>query len=198
LGANAIEFDVRRSKDAQLIISHDDNLGKVYGKDVPINEATLRELKQLTNNRIVTLEEGLRFIGGKVKKILVELKEPGYEQVVLDLITQENLRERVIVVSFHEEALARVRDLDAAIETGLIYTKPKKPIETALKLNAQYLIALYRFTHRRDIAKAHKSNLKVIVWTVNTKNDAQEYVAKDVDGIASDKPDIFQGISSSS
>lgn len=198
LGANAIEFDVRRSKDAQLIISHDDNLEKVYGKDVPVNEATLRELKQLTNNRIATLEEGLRFIGGKVEKILVELKEAGYEQVVLDLITKENLRERVIVVSFLEEALARVRHLDATIETGLIYTKPKKPIETALKLNAQYLVALYRFTHRRDIAKAHKSNLKVIVWTVNTKKDAQEYVAKDVDGIASDKPDIFQGISSSS
>jgi glycerophosphoryl diester phosphodiesterase len=198
LGANAIEFDVRRSKDAQLIISHDDNLEKVYGKDVPVNESTLRELKQLTNNRIATLEEGLHFIGGKVEKILVELKEAGYEQVVLDLITKENLRERVIVVSFLEEALARVRDLDATIETGLIYTKPKKPIETALKLNAQYLVALYRFTHRRDIAKAHKSNLKVIVWTVNTKKDAQEYVAKDVDGIASDKPDIFQGISSSS
>jgi glycerophosphoryl diester phosphodiesterase len=80
---------------------------------------------------------------------VVELKEAGYEQVVLDLITKENLRERVIVVSFLEEALARVRDLDATIETGLIYTKPKKPIETALKLNAQYLVALYRFTHRR-------------------------------------------------
>ena len=194
LGANAIEFDVRRSKDAQLIISHDDNLKKVFGKDVRINEAPLSELKQLTGNRIATLEEGLRFIGGKVEKIVVELKEAGYEQLVLALITKENLRERVIVVSFLEEALAHVRNLDATIETGLIYTKPKKPIETALKLNAQYLVALYRFTHRRDIAKAHKSNLKVIVWTVNTKKDAQEYVAKDVDGIASDKPDIFQNI----
>jgi glycerophosphoryl diester phosphodiesterase len=194
LGANAIEFDVRRSKDARLIISHDDNLKKVFGKDALVNESTLSELKQLTDNRIATLEEALHFIGGKVEKIVVELKEAGYEQAVLDLIIRENLRDRVIVVSFLEEALARVRDLDATIETGLIYTKPKKPIETALKLNAQYLVALYRFTHRRDIAKAHKSNLKVIVWTVNTKKDAQEYVAKDVDGIASDKPDIFQNI----
>jgi glycerophosphoryl diester phosphodiesterase len=194
LGANAIEFDVRRSKDAQLIISHDDNLKKVFGKDVRINEAPLSELKQLTGNRIATLEEALRFIGGKVEKIVVELKEAGYEQLVLALITKENLRERVIVVSFLEEALAHVRNLDATIETGLIYTKPKKPIETALKLNAQYLVALYRFTHRRDIAKAHKSNLKVIVWTINTKKEAEEYFAKDVDGIASDKPDIFKNI----
>jgi glycerophosphoryl diester phosphodiesterase len=194
LGANAIEFDVRRSKDAQLIICHDDNLKKVFGKDVLVNEATLSELKQLTNNRIVTLEEALRFINGKVEKILIELKEAGYEQAVLDLIIKENLRERVIVVSFLEEALARVRDIDASIETGLIFTKFKKPIDAALRLNAQYLVPLYRFFHRRNIAKAHKSNLKVIVWTINTKMEAEEYVAKDVDGIASDKPDIFKNI----
>jgi glycerophosphoryl diester phosphodiesterase len=194
LGANAIEFDVRRSKDAQLIISHDDTLKKVFGKDVLINESPLSELKQLTGNRIATLEEALRFISGKVEKIVVELKEAGYEKDVLALIVKEHLRERVIVVSFLEEALARVRDLDATIETGLIYTKPKKPIETALKLRAQYLVALSRFTHRRDIAKAHKSNLKVIVWTINTKKEAEEYFAKDVDGIASDKPDILSQI----
>jgi glycerophosphoryl diester phosphodiesterase len=197
MGANAIEFDVRQSKDARLIISHDDNLKKVFGKNVLVNESTLSELKQLTDNRIATLEEALRFISGKVEKILVELKEAGYEQAVLDLIRKEDLREKVIVVSFLEEALARVRDLDATIETGLIYTKPKRPIETALRLNAQYLIALSRFTHRRDIAKAHKSNLKVIVWTVNTKKEAEEYFAKDVDGIASDKPDILSHIARS-
>jgi len=194
LGANAIELDVRRSKDAQLIISHDDNLKKVFGKDVPVNESTLQELKQLTGNLIVTLEEALRFIRGKVEKIVIELKETGYEESVLDLITKEHLKEKVIVVSFLEEALARVRDLDETIETGLIYTKPKKPIETALRLNAQYLVALYRFVHRKNVAKAHKSNLKVIVWTINTKMEAEEYVAKDVDGIASDKPDILRHI----
>lgn len=197
LGANAIELDVRRSKDGLLIISHDDTLKKVYGKDTPVSGSTLSELKQLTHDRIATLEEGLHFIGGKVEKILVELKEPGYEQEVLGLIAKEHMREKVILISFLEEALARIRDIDRDIETGLVYTKPKKPIETALKLKAQYLVALYRFMHRRDVAKAHKENLKVIVWTINTKKDAQEYAAKDVDGIASDKPDILQGISSS-
>ena len=193
LGANAVELDVRQSKDEKLIVIHDDNLKKVYGKDVRISDATLEELKQLTENRIVTLEEALRFIDRKVDKILVELKEVGYEREVLDVISKEKLNDRVIAVSFHEAALARVRDLNREIETGLVYTKIKKPIDAALKLNAGYLVALYRFVHRRDIAKAHKSNLKVIVWTVNRKDEAQEFIAKDVDGIATDKPDILQG-----
>ena len=191
LGANAIELDVRISGDSKLIVIHDDNLKKVFGKDVQIKESTLEELKQLTDNRIVTFDEALRFINRKVEKILVELKDTGYERDVLDIIRKEKLEDRVIVVSFHEEALANVRALDRKIETGLIYTKFKKPIDAALKLNAQYLVPLYRFVHRRDIAKAHKSNLKVIVWTVNTIIEVQNFIAKDVDGIATDKPDIF-------
>ncbi len=194
LGANAVELDVRQSKDAKLIISHDDNLKKVFGKDVIVNEATLAELKQLTGNRIVTLEEALHFLDRKIEKILVELKEAGYEKKVLDAIRKEKLEDRVIVVSFLEEALANIRRLDKKIETGLIYTKFRNPIDAALKLNAQYLVPLYRFIHTRDVEKAHKNNLKVIVWTINTKEEAREYIAKGVDGIATDKPDIFQGI----
>ena len=192
LGANAVELDVRISGDGMLIISHDDNLKKVYGMDVRINEATLAKLKELTGDRIATLEEVLHFIDGNVEKILVELKESGYEEKVLEVIKKQELLDKVIIVSFHEEALARVRNFDGEIETGLVYAKIKKPIETAIKLNAQYLIPLYRFVHRRDVAKAHKSNLKVIVWTINTKEEAGLYMAKDVDGIATDKPAIFK------
>ena len=194
LGANAVELDVRVSGDGKLIISHDDDLKRVYGKDVRISEATLDELKGLTGNRIAALEEVLQFVDGRVEKILVELKDAGYEKEVLDLVRKVDLRDRVIIVSFHEEVLARVRDLDGEIETGLVYAKGKKPIETALRLRAQYLVPLYRFVHRRDVAKAHKSNLKVIVWTINTKEAARLHIAKDVDGIATDKPAIFKGI----
>jgi glycerophosphoryl diester phosphodiesterase len=194
LGANAIECDVRISRDGQLVISHDDNLKKVFGKDVRINETTLRELKHLTEDRLVTLGEALHSIGKNVEKILIELKEAGYEEKVLDVVRSEKLEDRVIIVSFLEEALAEVRTMDKKIETGRIYTKFKNPIEAALRLNAQYLVPLYRFVHRRDIAKAHKSNLKVIVWTINSAIEAQNYIAKDVDGIATDKPGIFRGI----
>lgn len=194
LGANAIELDVRMSGDAALIVSHDDNLEKVFGKDVFISQTTLEELKRLTENRIATLQEALHFIATRAEKILVEIKETGYEKQALDVIKKEKLEDRVIIVSFHEETLALVRELDKKIETGLIYAKYKKPIEAAVKLSAQYLVPLYRFVHRRDVIKAHKSNLKVIVWTINTKKDIEIYIAKDVDGIATDKPALFKGI----
>ena len=192
LGANAVELDVQKSKDGKLIIIHDDNLKRVFGKDVLVNLTTLKELKQLTENKILTLDEALRFIDKKVEKILVELKKEGFEKKVLEIIKKGKLKDRVIIVSFHEQALAEVRRLDKAIETGLIYAKHKNPIPTALKLNAQYLIPLYRFVHTKNVEDAHKNNLKVIVWTINTRKDVREYIAKGVDGIASDKPDILR------
>jgi len=194
LGANAVEFDVRQSKDGKLVLSHDENLNRVFGKDVLISGTTLAQMKQLTGNKVLALEEALLFLHGKVEKILVELKESGYEKKVLDVIRNEKMEDRTIIVSFHEEALARVRNLSGSIEIGLIYAKFRNPLKTALKLNAQYLVPLYRFVHTKDVENAHKNNLKVIVWTINTKEEARELIAKGVDGIASDKPDILKSI----
>lgn len=194
LGANALELDVRRSKDGKLIVSHDDNLKKVFGEDRPVSKTSLEELKRVTEGRIVTLEEALHFLDRKVEKILVELKEAGYEKKVLEVIRKEKLEDRVIIVSFLEEALAHVRELDKKIETGLIYAKFRNPMDAAMKLDARYLVPLYRFVHARDVEKAHKNNLKVVVWTINTAEEAKQYIDKGVDGIATDRPDIFEGI----
>jgi len=44
------------------------------------------------------------------------------------------------------------------------------------------------------VQKAHKNGLKVIVWTINTVEEAAEFVKKGVDGIATDKPDILSNL----
>jgi len=191
LGVNAVEFDVRTTKDGKLIVFHDDNLKRVFGKDIEVNASTLKELKQFSEDKIPTLEEALKFIGDKIEKILIELKETGYEKKVIALIKRQKFHGRAIIVSFHEEALSEIRKLDSKIETGLIYARHKNPIASALKLKAQYLVALYRFTHTKNVEDAHKKNLKVIVWTVNTKEEIKKFRAKGVDGIASDKPDLL-------
>jgi len=195
LGANAIEMDVRRSKDGKMVIIHDENLKRVFGRDVQVNQSTLNELRKLSGDKIPTLEEALEFIDKKVEKILLELKEVGFEKRILESIGKERLNKRVIIISFHEQAVANIRQLDSKIETGLIYSRYKNPVHAALGLNAQYLVPFYRLIHTKDVADAHKNRLKVIVWTINTEQEAKEYRTKGVDGIASDKPDILSNVS---
>lgn len=104
------------------------------------------------------------------------------------------VEKNVVITSFFEEALKKVRVLNKDIETGLIYAKHSNPTKAALELEANYMVALYRFTYTATVQKAHENGLKVIVWTINTPEEAQEYAKKSVDGIVSDKPDILKNL----
>jgi glycerophosphoryl diester phosphodiesterase len=193
IGVDAVELDVRKTKDNQLIVIHDADVKRTTDGKGLVNELTLKEIKALStekDEKIPTLEEVLDFLNKKVK-ILIELKEAGIEKQVLIAAKVRGLQKNVIIVSFIEEALAKIRELDSEVETGLIYAQHKNPLKTALELKANYLLPLYRFTHTNTVQKAHENGLKVIVWTINKPEEVAEYAKKGVDGITSDKPDIL-------
>ncbi|MGC8652343.1 MAG: glycerophosphodiester phosphodiesterase [Candidatus Micrarchaeia archaeon] len=192
-GASAIELDVRRTKDGKLVVFHNEKVDKLANAKGYVSDFTLSEIKKLDikGEHVPTLEEALDFIDSKVEKILVEIKEPGTEKAIMEQISKRKLEERVIVISFHEESLRAVRSISPSVETGFIYASYKDPIATARAASANYLLPLYRFTHSKDIERAHDNGFKVIVWTVNTKEEMEEFKRKGVDGIATDYPNIL-------
>lgn len=193
LGVDAVELDVRRTKDNEIVVIHNSDVDKTTDGSGSVSDFTLEEIKKFVTEKgeqIPTLEEVLELVGKRIK-ILVEVKETGIEEKVLGLIREKGLMENVIIVSFHEDALRKVRELDDKVATGLIYVRHKNPIQAALTLKAEYLLPLYRFTHSANVRKAHEKGLKVIVWTINKKEEVAEYRKKGVDGIASDRPDIL-------
>lgn len=194
IGVDAIELDVRLTKDREVVVVHDPKVDRISNGKGLVTDLTLEQIKGLSvdkGEKILTLDEALDFLDNKAR-ILIELKEQGYENKVLNTIRERGLEKTVILVSFSEDALGKVRELDRNVETGLIYVQHKNAIKAALELKAQYLLPLYRFTHTADVQKAHQNGLKVIVWTMNKPEEVDEYIKKGVDGIASDKPDIFR------
>jgi len=194
IGVDAVEFDVRKTKDNQLVVIHDADVKRTTDGQGLVSELTLEEIKGFSaekGEKIPTLKEALDFLDKKVK-IVIELKEAGVEEKVLAAVRENRMQKNVVIVSFIEEALRKVRDLDKEVETGLIYVKHKNPIKAALELKANYLLPLYRFTHTANVQKAHENGLKIIVWTINKPEEVAEYKKKGVDGIASDKPDILK------
>jgi glycerophosphoryl diester phosphodiesterase len=193
IGVDAVELDVRNTKDNQLVVIHDADVKRTTNGEGLVGEFTLKEIKNLSTEgeeRIPTLKEALDFLDKKVK-VFVELKEAGVEEQVLAIVHEKGLEKNVVIVSFLEEALRKVRELDKDVETGLIYAKHKNPLQAALDLKANYLLALYRFMHTANVLKAHQNGLKVVVWTINNPAEVEEYTKKGVDGITSDKPDIL-------
>ena len=196
IGVDAVELDVRKTKDNQIVVIHDADVKRTTNGEGLVSELTLKEIKSFSaekGEKIPTLEETLDFLDKKVK-VFVELKETGIEKQVLSIVHAKSLEKNVVITSFLEDALKKVRELDKDIETGLIYAKHKNPIKAALELKANYLFALYRFTHTANVQKAHENGLKVVVWTINTPEEVEEYAKKGVDGIASDKPDILMRV----
>lgn len=193
LGVNAMELDVRMTKDGEIAVIHDAEVDRTTNGKGLVSQLTMKEIKQLNtekDEKIPTLEEALDFLDKKVK-VLIELKETGFEEKVLKAVQKKGLEKNVITVSFLEDALRKVKELNEKVETGLIYAKHKNPVKTASDLKASYLLPLYRFTHTADVQKAHQNGLKVIVWTINKPEEVADYVKKGVDGITSDMPDIL-------
>ena len=196
IGVDAVELDVRKTRDNQIVVIHDADVKRTTNGEGLVNDLTLKEIKGFSaenGEKIPTLEETLDFLDKKVK-VFIELKEVGIEEQVLSIVRKKGLETNVVIVSFLEDALKKVRGLDKDIETGLIYAKHSNPLKAALDLKANYLLALYRFMHSANVEKAHECGLKVVVWTINDLQEVEEYAKKGVDGIASDKPDILMNI----
>src|SRR4030042_5333291 len=141
IGVDAIEFDVRKTRDNHLIVIHDADVKRTTNGKGLVADLTLKEIKELSTEKgekIPTLEEALEFLDSKVK-ILIELKETGTEEKVLSTVHSKKTEKNVIITSFHEPALAKVRELNKTIQTGLIYAKHKNPVKAALELKANSL-----------------------------------------------------------
>ncbi len=193
LGVDAVELDVRNTKDKQIVVIHDADVKRTTNCNGLVSDLTLAEIKNFVTEkeeRLPTLEEALDLLDQKVK-IFIEIKETDTEEQVLSIIKKKGLNRNGVVVSFLEEVLKKARELNPEIETGLIYAKHKDPVKTAIDLKAQWLLAFFRFAHTPNVQKAHENGLKVLVWTVNANQEVAEMIKKGVDAVATDKPDMF-------
>ncbi len=142
VGADMIEFDVRRASNGSLVISHD-----------PIREPA-RDLP--------TLEETLRLTQGRIQ-LDVELKEPGCERDAVDLLLRYFPLSDFCITSFLATALRETRDIHPGIRTGLIFAAWNESVRAAcLSPDADFLVA-----HHRTFREAEEIEKPVFVWTVD-------------------------------
>jgi glycerophosphoryl diester phosphodiesterase len=82
IGVDAIELDVRKTKDNQLVVIHDSDIKRTTNGKGLVGELTLAQIKGYSaeeDEKVPTLKEALDFLDKKVMA-LVELKEMGIEE----------------------------------------------------------------------------------------------------------------------
>lgn len=197
-GVDWIEFDVRRTKDGHVVLSHDANTLRV--SVIPRNisrtkYARLAKAKMWRGQPIATLTEAFKTIGSKAK-INIELKSKGCAEVVVDhierMVKAGANYDRFLVASFKPERLREIHRLNDHIPLALLHgTKPL----TFLKLRALRLSAVGFWRYRlpkKAIEQAKVRGLVTYVYTVNNKRDAERLAARGIDRIVTDRPDKLQ------
>lgn len=142
LGADMMEFDVRRAPDGRLVISHD-----------PIRDPS---------PGVPTLEETLQLTQGRIQ-LDVELKEPDCERDAIDLLLRYFPLNDFCITSFLAPALHKTRTVNPDIRTGLIFATWNETVNAAcLSSDIDILVA-----HHPLADQAGKIGKPLFVWTVD-------------------------------
>src|SRR3989338_8502469 len=122
-------------------------------------------------------------------KILVLHHDALYKKVPFRLI-KKGRESKIIVSSYNAGVLNKIKTLNPKIETKLNNCgNGIDPVKRALKIKATGIHVYYRVATSKLIKRAHKHNLLVCAWTVNSEKDLFNLISKGVDGIITDRID---------
>ena len=134
-GADILELDVQLSRDGQVMLFHDENLlakTGIPGRVADHDAAYLQTLdvgrhfgEQFSGVTMPRLADILTWAKGQVA-LMIELKHgpvfnPALDQATVRLVAQHGMVDEVILSSFDQAALQRVKQLNPAIATSFIY-----------------------------------------------------------------------------
>jgi glycerophosphoryl diester phosphodiesterase len=183
VGADMIEFDVRRTRDGELIAFHDAAVGGTLVRDL-----TRDGIEAATGVRPPLLAEVLLACAGRIR-LDVELKEDGYVPEVMAALRAGFDSDQVIVTSFLPAVLAQAKDAFPEVKTGLLAGDSGPwsdlpawlggffPVRVARRVRADYLAPHYGFATLGIVRRAAAAGLPCLLWTVNSPALIRRYAA---------------------
>lgn len=195
LKADFIEFDVLESYDQALVITHDENISRLTGKNGLVKEMTLKELKQLDfgeGEKIPTLIELIETTKGKIK-LNCEIKVEGIVKKTTDLFRNCDIIDSTIISSFLHDELLKFQSEEpnlklASLEPtlGIIkfdWNAKKKMIDYCVDNNLYAINPIMMLVDQQFVDYAHDNDIKIFPWTVDTKISIKKLIKYGVDGI---------------
>jgi glycerophosphoryl diester phosphodiesterase len=174
-GCDGFEFDARLTADGQAVIVHDPQ-----SRGVEIARATAEQLSWLPQlPDVLARYRDSAFLD-------IELKVPGLEPMILNLLRKYAPTGGYVVSSFLPEVLRSIRGVSFSVQLGLI-CETRSQLDGWRQSVAEYIIPQHRLASAGLIGELHDAGKKVIVWTVNDCAGMRRFEKAGVDGIISDE-----------
>ena len=202
-GADAVEFDVRQTRDGEAVVFHDEDI--VLGTQrLAVRTFTWREIEKLVipselgEYRIPRLEQVFHRYGTSLRYI-VEVKTSHGMQMgtmarrIAKLVSVFGVGKQVMVGSFDAEFLKRMREAEPALPTSYIFDRP-----VALPAPGQpapLFPPVDAIAPRKDLvsptllSQAAMVNLSVHPWTVDEADEIRRLLQDGVASITTNAPD---------
>jgi len=186
-GAEIIEIDVHITKDDKLVVYHDFTTGRLYNKDLNVNESTLSELQALTykfekfaDTKIETFYDFMNHFKDEEVVFFIEIKSwvkhdlliKGVNEVLNDL----NMKDRVVIISFDGKQLAKSLEVMPELSVGFLdYSGLYKPNTEDTVKEVLNFIMPYPTTINHSVGGLTKENVVALThrgvtvwpWTIN-------------------------------
>ncbi len=193
IGVGGVEIDIHFTSDKELVVIHDAVVDRTTNGKGPVNSYTLEAIRKLDagkGQRVPTLQEVVDLTRGKIG-LVIELKEEGLEEKIVELIRANDLYATACVISFWHAAPKRIKAIDSRIRTGVLLVGC--PVDTCIAghASADVLVMNYAFVNKAFVEQAHKDGLQVMIWNIDDPERIKHYADMGVDGIASNRPQIL-------
>lgn len=196
-GVDWIEFDVRATKDGEVVVIHDPNTLRTGKRWNSIKKTSFSKLRDVgrEDRKIPTLQEALDTIYPRAKAD-IEIKSSGCAEAVVKniqrLLKKGAKYDDFLVTSFNVKNLEEVHALDPRVKVGLLHSaftynflKAKIPL-TAVVFN-------YLTVTKRLMLKAKEKGLMVIAWTTDSPSRVESLKKLGVDAVVTNRPDRIKG-----
>jgi glycerophosphoryl diester phosphodiesterase len=122
-------------------------------------------------------------------------KPEEFVELLMAVIKEKEIEDQVIIQSFDFRTLQYLHRKYPKIRTAMLIEdfdqRSFKEQLDALGFKPTIYSPAYQLVNEKLVKNCHKQNIKVIPWTVNTKEEIKSLTKMGVDGIISDYPDLF-------
>ena len=227
IGVDVLEMDAHITQDGHIVLMHDESVERTTDGTGLIEKMTIDELRQLdaaydwSNDdgrtfpyrgqgiQVPTLDELFQKFPEMRYVIEIKLTQNPIDKPLCDLIRKHSMQAKVMIASFHDEAMQNFRETCPEIATsasrgevtafvllgkvflsGLVapqYESIQPPYDPEESMNIPIMT-------ERFIREAHAKNIAVEPWTVDDPELMRQYIEWGVDGIMTDRPDLMMDV----
>ncbi|MFJ3225206.1 glycerophosphodiester phosphodiesterase [Streptomyces sp. NPDC086783] len=193
-GADAVEIDVRLTRDGVPVLLHDETLERLWEHDRPLLSLSSDEVRGLTAGGVPTLVDALAATGDG--RLMIDL--PGADRrtvrEVVGVVHACGAEERVYYCAGAPAMLA-VRAADPAAEIALTWTTLAPPRPALLHaVRPRWLNYRFGLVDRDLVARVHRDGYLLSAWTPDTRRSMRRLLDLGVDSITTNRIDALTAL----